>query len=90
MEMKMEQYLTQRVGRTVADVLMKHYKIKRNKIRVAKILNEATAELITTIRGCSNLIMIYLDTLSIYLNYIKLLYSFNFDSMFIHSKESEI
>ena len=39
------------LGRTVADVLKKDYKIKRNQIRVAKILNEATAELITTIRG---------------------------------------
>ena len=65
MEMQMKQYMTQRVGRTVADILKKHYKIKRNKIRVVKILNEATAELITTIRECSNLIMIYLDTLSI-------------------------
>ena len=65
MEMQMEQYMTQRVGRTIADVLKKHYKIKSSKIGVVKILNEATAEFITTIRECSNLIMIYLDTLSI-------------------------
>ena len=41
--------MTQGVDRTIADNLKKDYRIKRNKIWVANMLNEATAELITTI-----------------------------------------